>query len=241
MSHSAIHFGITRKDAALWQMFITSVLLWLFELQLYRRDLCFAFGVPKRISTNFDVSRRMKYSPVVGSIGLLLSLCSIFDSMVSTIFIVETIDWRLSSRESFKSDQLRLIRIGEGPGSWRERNDPENRASSLARLSPRLPRQRKFMRHLFVVDSLDKQIQNEKELIICVKSINLTWLLTWSCLTRPCQSHFFWNTGGQSGQCPTRSHNIEQNCLVPRVWPLWERERIKYGTQSSTARFYVWP
>ena len=54
---------------------------------------------------------------------------------------------------------------GEGPGSWRERNDSENRASSLARLSPRLPRQREFMRHLFVVDSLDKQIQNEKELI----------------------------------------------------------------------------
>ena len=68
-------------------------------------------------------------------------------------------------RESFKSDQLRLIRTGEGPGSWRERNDPENRASSLARLSPRLPRQREFMRHLFVVDSLDKRIQKEKELI----------------------------------------------------------------------------
>ena len=45
------------------------------------------------------------------------------------------------------------------------------------------------MRHLFVVDSLDKQIQNEKELIhlasaggegailyLCVESINLTWL-----------------------------------------------------------------
>ena len=38
-------------------------------------------------------------------------------------------------------------------------------ALSLARLSPRLPRRRDFMRHLFVVDSLDKQIQNEKELI----------------------------------------------------------------------------
>ena len=100
--------------------------------------------------------------------------------------VVETIDWRLSSRESFKSDQLRLIRIGESRGSWRERNDPENRASSLARLSPRLPQQREFMRHLFVVDSLDKQIQNEKELIhlasagrgglfcIYVESINLT-------------------------------------------------------------------
>ena len=75
------------------------------------------------------------------------------------------VDWRLNSRESFKSDQLRLIRIGKGQGSWRERNDPENRASSLARLSPRLPRQREFMRHLFVVDSLDKRIQNEKELI----------------------------------------------------------------------------
>ena len=59
-------------------------------------------------------------------------------------------------------------------------------ALSLARLSPRLPRRRDFMRHLFVVDSLDKQIQNEKELIhlasagggglfcICVESINLT-------------------------------------------------------------------
>ena len=38
-------------------------------------------------------------------------------------------------------------------------------ALSLARLSPRLPRRREFMRHLFVVGSLDKQIQNEKELI----------------------------------------------------------------------------
>ena len=95
-------------------------------------------------------------------------------------------DWRLNSRESFKSDQLRLIRIGKGQGSWKERNDPENRASSLARLSPRLPRRREFMRHLFVVDSLDKRIQNEKELIglasaggrglfcICVESNNLT-------------------------------------------------------------------
>ena len=115
--------------------------------------------------------------------------------------IVDTIDWRLNSRVSFTSSQLRLFRIGEGPGSWRERIDPENRASSLARLSPRLPRQREFMRHLFVVfmrhlfvvimrhlfvvDSLDKRIQNEKELIhpvsaggrglfcICVGSINL--------------------------------------------------------------------
>ena len=45
---------------------------------------------------------------------------------------------------------------------------------------------REVMRHLFVVDSLDKQIQNEKELIhlasagvgglffVCVESINLT-------------------------------------------------------------------
>ena len=79
--------------------------------------------------------------------------------------VVETIDWRLSSRESFKSDQLRLIRIGESRGSWREINDPENRASSLARLSPRLPQQREFMRHLFVVGSLDMHIQNEKEQI----------------------------------------------------------------------------
>ncbi len=46
-------------------------------------------------------------------------------------------------------------------GSGRERDDPENRACeiSLARLS------REFKRHLFVVYSLDKQMQNEKELI----------------------------------------------------------------------------
>ena len=52
-------------------------------------------------------------------------------------------------------------------GSWRERDDPENRACeiSLAHLSPRLPWRRDFMRHLFVVGSLDKQMQNEKELI----------------------------------------------------------------------------
>ena len=71
-----------------------------------------------------------------------------------------------------------LSSVGQGSPivwlvKWRERNDSENRASSLARLSPRLPRQREFMRHLFVVfmrhlfvvDSLDKRIQNEKELI----------------------------------------------------------------------------
>ena len=53
-------------------------------------------------------------------------------------------------------------------GSWRERDDPENRACeiSLARFSPRLLRRREFMRHLFVVDSLDKHIQNEKEFIL---------------------------------------------------------------------------
>ena len=52
-------------------------------------------------------------------------------------------------------------------GSWRERDDPENRACeiSLARLSPRLLRRRESKRHLFVVGSLDKQMQNEKELI----------------------------------------------------------------------------
>ena len=32
-------------------------------------------------------------------------------------------------------------------------------------LSPRLPRLRESKRHLFVVDSLDKHMQNEKELI----------------------------------------------------------------------------
>ena len=91
---------------------------------------------------------------------------SVFSAMKdSPLSSLVSCDWRLNSRESFKSDQLRLIRIGKGQGSWKERNDPENRASSLARLSPRLPRRREFMRHLFVVDSLDKRIQNEKELI----------------------------------------------------------------------------
>ena len=79
------------------------------------------------------------------------------------------------------------------PGSWSERDDPENRACeiSLARLSPRLLRRREFMRHLFGVGSLDKHIQNEKEFILAsagvggegvwvwvcirVESINLTW------------------------------------------------------------------
>ena len=48
------------------------------------------------------------------------------------------------------------------------RDDPENRACeiSLAHLSPRLLRRREFMRHLSVVDSLDKHIQNEKEFIL---------------------------------------------------------------------------
>ena len=102
--------------------------------------------------------------------------------------VVETIDWRLSSRESFKSDQLRLIRIGESRGSWRERNDPENRASSLARLSPRLPQQREFTRHLFVVDSLDKlshkqSHQNEKELIHLASAGGGYFVFLWRLLT----------------------------------------------------------
>ena len=89
---------------------------------------------------------------------------------------------------SFKSDQLKVFGIEE----CREVDDPENRACeiSLARLSPRLLRRRESKRHLFVVDSLDKQMQNEKELIrlasagvgglfcICVGSINLTWQMT---------------------------------------------------------------
>ena len=68
-------------------------------------------------------------------------------------------------------------------------DDAENRACaiSLAHLSPRLLRRRESKRHLFVVDSLDKQMQNEKELIrlasagvgglfcICVGSTNLTF------------------------------------------------------------------
>ena len=36
---------------------------------------------------------------------------------------------------------------------------------SPVRLSPRLPRRRESKRHLFVVDSFDKHMQNEKELI----------------------------------------------------------------------------
>ena len=51
------------------------------------------------------------------------------------------------------------------------------------------------MRHLFVVGSLDKQMQNEKEptrlasagvgelFCVCVESINLTWLVKfWRCI-----------------------------------------------------------
>ena len=60
-------------------------------------------------------------------------------------------------------NQLKLSGIRE----CREVGDSENRACeiSLARLSPRLLRQRESKRHLFVVDSLDKQMRNEKELI----------------------------------------------------------------------------
>ena len=64
---------------------------------------------------------------------------------------------------SFKSDQLKVFGIEE----CREVDDPENRACeiSLARLSLRLLRRRESKRHLFVVGSLDKQMQNKKELI----------------------------------------------------------------------------
>ena len=65
-------------------------------------------------------------------------------------------------RGTNKFDQLELSGIKE----CREVGDSENRAReiSLARLSSRLLRRRKSKRHLFVVeDSLDKQMQNEKE------------------------------------------------------------------------------
>ena len=64
---------------------------------------------------------------------------------------------------SLKFDQLNF----SGIRKCREVGDSENRAFeiSLARLSPRLLRRRESKRHLFVVDSLDKQIENEKELI----------------------------------------------------------------------------
>ena len=45
------------------------------------------------------------------------------------------------------------------------RETKHTREKSSARLSPRLPRRRESKRHLFVVDSLDKHMQNEKELI----------------------------------------------------------------------------
>ena len=59
-------------------------------------------------------------------------------------------------RGTNKFDQLELSGIQE----CREVGDSENRAReiSLARLSLRLLRRRKSKRHLFVVDSLDKQI-----------------------------------------------------------------------------------
>ena len=76
------------------------------------------------------------------------------------------------------------------PGSCkleRERDDPENRACeiSLARLSPRLLRRREFMRHLFVVDSLDKHIQNEKESILASAGVfaeKIFYYLFFSCI-----------------------------------------------------------
>ena len=70
---------------------------------------------------------------------------------------------QLEKQKSFKFDQLELSGIRE----CREVGDSENRACeiSLARLSPRLLRRRESKRHLFVVDSLDKQMQNKKKLI----------------------------------------------------------------------------
>ena len=45
------------------------------------------------------------------------------------------------------------------------RETKHTREKSPARLSPQLPRRREPKQHLFVVDSLDKHMQNEKELI----------------------------------------------------------------------------
>ena len=45
------------------------------------------------------------------------------------------------------------------------RETKHTREKSPARLSPQLPRRREPKQHLFLVDSLDKHMQNEKELI----------------------------------------------------------------------------
>ena len=69
--------------------------------------------------------------------------------------IVDTIDWRLCSRE-FQVRSAETFWNQRMSGSWRERDDPENRACeiSLARLSPRLLRRRESKRHLFFVVKL---------------------------------------------------------------------------------------
>ena len=71
----------------------------------------------------------------------------------------------LCSRKFQVRSQLKLSGIRE----CREVGESENRACeiSLARLSPRLLRRRESKRHLFVVDSLDKQMQNGHAFLAC--------------------------------------------------------------------------
>ena len=70
-------------------------------------------------------------------------------------------------------------------GSWRERDDPENRACeiSLARFASVHGcfggGNSCDMRHLFVVDSLDKHIPNEKEFILASAGVGGGFVFVW--------------------------------------------------------------
>ena len=71
------------------------------------------------------------------------------------------VDGNMVSRDS--SSQTKKSNEKEYHYVWRETK--HTREKPTARLSPQLPRRRESKRHLFVVDSLDKHMQNEKELI----------------------------------------------------------------------------
>ena len=95
--------------------------------------------------------------------------------------------------ESLLTPQLGMLNLGRSDVTGTPRPQPQPayysasprlRLSLSPRRSPRLLRRREFTRNLFVMNSLDKHIQNEEEFIlasagvgwggfcVCVESIN---------------------------------------------------------------------
>ena len=86
--------------------------------------------------------------------------------------------------ESLLTPQLGMLNLGRsdvtGTGTPQPQPayysaSPRLRLSLSPRRSPRLLRRREFTRNLFVMNSLDKHIQNEEEFILVLASAGVGW------------------------------------------------------------------